>query len=82
MHPAHNLPTQVSRNTSEALSAELTGFNALAGDHPAQAQSFRAMVSEIGRICREAAAGQEMDRPILAYRSLAKQAPALVGSTS
>jgi hypothetical protein len=68
----------VSRNTSTALSNELSGFAALA-DPRAQAQSFRAMVAEIGRICREAAAAQEMDRPILAYRTLAKQAPALVG---
>ena len=69
---------QASRNMSELLSNELAGFHALSGNQTAQADSFQTMVKEISRICKEASKAQEIDRPLLAYRVLAKQEPELV----
>jgi hypothetical protein len=64
----------VARNMSQSIADNLSSFNQLPQSE--QEACFRAMVAEIGRICREAASGNEMDRPILAYRTLANMANA------
>jgi len=66
----------VARNMSDSIAGNLRKFPGLLFGHPKakQEECFRGIVAEIGRICREAASAQEVDRPLLAYQRLASDA--------
>jgi hypothetical protein len=66
----------VARNMSPLIAAGLKQFDALPevtpADKAAKQEAFRAMCTDVSRICKDSASAAEFDRPFLAMRQIAK----------
>ena len=63
----------VARNMSPEIAAQILAFHdAPDADAEGKVAAFRAIVADVGRICRDAASARDIDRPLLALQNLAK----------
>merc|ERR1712079_68563 len=69
------------------IAAQILAFNGIPESNvDGRVAAFRAVVADVGRICREAASGRDVDRPMLALKNLASLSgmppPSITGSES
>ena len=61
----------VARNMSDLIATNLKAWEGMSSTEE-KVEAYRATIADISRICAAAAKAQDVDRPMLAYRRIAK----------